>query len=325
MRFFYCQFLQFLFFISTKEQGDKMKAIYLGLMIMIAFSFLPAADILSVELPTADTLTLTPYAQFDFAEINESSALIKSRQWDDVYWTLNDSGGENKIYPISRDGKIYRAGWFKENDGGVRIGDAVNIDWESMTTDNDGNLYVSDCGNNNSIRRDLCVYVLKDPFPEATGTTRYYQKINLYYPEQNAFPAPENDRNYDSEAIFCAQERLFILTKHRSDTCTRLYTVNSMYPERLNAMTLLSTFDIKGMVTDAACSKDGTRLAVLTYDGVWLFTGEVEHWFSGSIKWLPISAKQCEAISFDDEDTLLITNEQTEIFELKISELIDIR
>jgi hypothetical protein len=302
-----------------------MKRSVLVIIMLLCLAGLYAGKIIPVELPEADTLELSGYSSFDFAEINESSALVKSQQWDDVYWTLNDSGGKNRIFPVSRDGIMYRAQWYEEDQGGVYIGDAVNIDWESMTTDNEGNLYIGACGNNSSVRRDLCIYKLKDPHPLATGTTRYLQKINFYYPEQETYPAAVDDSNYDCEAIFWAEGRLFLLTKHRSDTNTCLYTLNSMHSERENPATLLSTFDIKGAVTDAECNEDGSKLAVLTYSGVWIFEGEVGYWFEGSIKWLPIKAKQCEAICWDDEETLMITNEQKDLFELKTADLIEIR
>ncbi len=298
---------------------------YIIIFLLLFISVVYCQDVITVELPVADTLELSAYANFDFPEINESSALVKSRIWDDVYWTLNDSGDKNRIFPVSREGKLYRAEWYKEDEGGVYIGDAVNIDWESMTTDADGNLYIGACGNNLSIRQDLCIYIFKDPYPAATGSTRYYQKLNFYYPEQSSFPAPEDDSNYDCEAIFWAGGRLFLLTKHRSDTLTSLYTFNSMYPERQNPVTLLSKFDIRGAVTAAECNIDGSKLAVLTYTAVWIFEGEIGNWFNGSVKWLPIKAKQCEAICWDDDETLLITNEQTEIFELKTDKLISIR
>ncbi len=298
---------------------------YIIVVILLFISIVYCQDVITVELPAADTLELVAYANFNFPEINESSALVKSRIWDNVYWTLNDSGDKNRIFPVSREGKLYRAEWYKEDEGGVYIGDAVNIDWESMTTDSDGNLYIGACGNNYSARQDLCIYIFKDPHPRATGTTRYYQKLNFYYPEQSSYPAPEDDSNYDCEAIFWAGGRLFLLTKHRSDTFTSLYTFNSMYPERQNPVTLMSKFDIRGAVTAAECNIDGSRLAVLTYTAVWVFEGEIGNWFNGSVKWLPIKAKQCEAICWDDDDTLLITNEQTEIFELKTEKLISIR
>jgi len=301
-----------------------MKKIYL-VILLISVSLLSAQDVIKVELPQADTLTLESYTNFDFAELDESSALVKSRVWDDVYWTLNDSGGKNRIFPISRDGELYRAEWYEKEDGGVYIGDAVNIDWESMTTDDEGNLYIGACGNNYSVRKDLCIYIFKDPHPIATGTTRYYQKVNFYFPDQKEYPAGENDSNYDCEALIWAQGRLFVLTKHRSDSLTKLYAVNSMYAERINPLTYVSTFDINGSVTDAECNDDGTKLAVLTYDGIWVFEGEVGEWFNGKIKWQPIKAKQCEGICWDDEETLLITNEQTDMFEVKVADLIEVQ
>ncbi len=66
------------------------------------------------------------------------------------------------------------------------------------------------------------------------------------------------------------------------------------------------------------------KLVVLTYNNVWLFEAENGDYFNGKISWLPIKAKQCEAICFDDDDTLIITNEQMELFELSISELIKV-
>ncbi len=58
---------------------------------------------------------------------------------------------------------------------------------------------------------------------------------------------------------------------------------------------------------------------------IWIFEiDEGDDYFNGKIKQLPIKANQCEAVCFDDDDTLIITNEQMELFELSISELIKV-
>ncbi|MBL7149566.1 MAG: hypothetical protein ISS80_05785 [Candidatus Cloacimonetes bacterium] len=297
---------------------------YIMLILLILSSItIFAQDVITITLPKADTLTLVPYATFDFAEIDESSAIVKSRVWENVYWTLNDSGRKNRIFPFNRNGELYRAEWYKEKDGGVNIGDAVNIDWEGIATDNDGNLYIGACGNNLNARRDLAIYILKDPQPYSTGTTRYFHKINFYYPEQTEFPAVPN--NYDCEAIFWANGKLYLLTKHRADTQTHLYRFDSMDPLKENPVKLLSTFDIGGMVTSADATIDGKKLAVLTYNSIWLFESETDDYFHGKISWLPIKAKQCEAVCFDDNETLIITNEQMELFEIKLDMLIEVK
>ena len=232
---------------------------------------------------------------------------------------MNDSGDEARIFPFNRDGKVLRANWYKE-EAGVYIPDAVNVDWEDMTTDDQGNIYIGACGNNDNIRRDLAIYIIKDPFPASTSKTRVFQTIDFYYPEQTEFPA--NPNNFDCEAIFWAKGKLYLLTKHRADSKTCLYRFDEMELFKNNPITKLGSFEIGGMVTSAEASNDGKKLAVLTYNSVWLFESETDDYFNGKISILPIKAKQCEAICFDDDETLLITNEQMEIFELKIYQLL---
>ncbi|MBT3169192.1 MAG: hypothetical protein HN952_06440 [Candidatus Cloacimonetes bacterium] len=299
-----------------------MKQLSFLLLILLLSCTPKIAPEYSVELPKTETVVLSPFATFDFAEIDESSAIVKSRVWENVYWTLNDSGGKNRIFPFNENGEILRAKWYDENEGGVYIDDAVNIDWEEMATDNNGNLYIGACGNNDNLRRDLAIYILKDPFPTSTGKTRTFQTINFHYPEQTTFPATPN--NFDSEAIFWAKDNLYLLTKHRADTKTVLYKFAQMNPLENNPLTKMASFDIGGMVTAADASPNGEKLAILTYNAVWLFENENDDYFKGKISWLPIYAKQCEAICFD-ADTLVITNEQMEIFRLPIDSLIKIK
>ena len=192
-----------------------------------------------------------------------------------------------------------------------------------MATDNDGNIYIGACGNNDNMRRDLAIYILKDPYPLFTGKTRIFQTINFFYPEQTEFPADPN--NFDAEAIFCAFDKTYLLTKNRADTNTSLYRFDSLDPLIDNPVTKLGTFNIGGMVTAADATADGMKLAVLTYTAIWLFESETDDYFHGKIFWLPISAKQCEGICFDDEDTLIITNEQMELFEIPLEDLIRIK
>ena len=294
------------------------------LFLVILLSCLYSEEIISVNLPEADTLQLVPYANFDYDKIDESSAIIKSRVWDDVYWTCNDSGGKNRIFPISRQGKLYRAEWYKASQGGVYLAGTLNIDWEEMAVDNDGNIYVCDVGNNSNARRDLCVYQLKDPQPQSSGSVNYLLKYHIHYPDQSEFPAGR--KNFDCEAVFWANGKLYFLTKHRADSLTKLYRLDDPDPLQENPLTYLATFAIQGMVTAADVTPNGKKLAVLTYNNIWVFEVQAgDDYFNGSIKWLPISAKQCEGICFDDDETLIITNEQTELFEIKINDMIDVR
>ena len=46
------------------------------------------------------TVKLKPVYKIQNPTIDESSGLIKSRQYKNIYWTHNDSGGKAEIYPI---------------------------------------------------------------------------------------------------------------------------------------------------------------------------------------------------------------------------------
>lgn len=65
--------------------------------------------------------------------IDESSALVESRQFSGVFWTLNDSGGANVLFAIDSQGQSIAT---------VPVPGATNVDWESLALDDLGNLYV---------------------------------------------------------------------------------------------------------------------------------------------------------------------------------------
>jgi len=150
------------------------------------------------------------------------------------------------------------------------------------------------------------------------------KKIQFIYPDQDAFPPTKE--NFDAEACFWAKGKIYILSKHRSDSFTTLYRLDSMDPFELNPLAILSTFDSRGMVTGADTTPDGNRLAVLTFNAVWLFevTGDSDDYFNGRISWLPIEAGQCEGICFDGE-TLIISNEQRDLFEVPLDRLVVVK
>lgn len=297
-----------------------MKKIVIPILLSLVVSL--SAEVIQVKIPPMPADTLQAYANFQDPEINESSALVKSRTFPDVYWTLNDSGDSARIFPFNANGEAYYPEWDKDNSE-IRIPDAVNIDWESMAADNDGNLIIGACGNNTNMRRDLALYIIKEPTPTQANKTRVLKTIFFSYPDQESFP-PEKI-NFDCEAIFAAQGKYYLLSKHRSDLNTKLYRMDKMNPHEINELTLIAEFNIAGNVTDADASVDGKKLAVLTYNNVWFFEADSpEEFFTGKISYKNIYAKQCEAISFDGDD-LMITNEQTELFRLPISGLTRIK
>ena len=279
------------------------------------------AEVISVEIPDVEPVVLQAYAKIDFPGMNETSGIVKSRFWEGVYWVHNDSGDEARIFAIDKKGKPIIPKWAKDWYRGVVIPDAVNIDWEDICTDDRGNLYIAATGNNENMRRDLSIYVIKEPYPQETVQAPVFKRIPIYYPEQKSFP-PER-KNFDCEAIFWMDGLLYLLTKHRSDTNTCLYKLDSTELFHDNPAALIGEFAIGGRVTGADCSADGKWLAVLTYESVWVFEVKDGDFFGGKKYYLPIKADKCEAVCFDG-DVLLIVNEEGEMFRVGVGELVEI-
>ena len=279
----------------------------------------------------ADAAPLPVTAELAPGPARENSGVVASRRHDGVFWMINDSGDAPRVYPVLRDGSVYGASRgapeYKPDTGdaardgydapGVLVGGAINVDWEDIALDADGRLLVPDFGNNSNDRRDLVIYVIDEPRLGA-GRTTWRQKWFFRYPEQTEFPAPSDDFNYDAEALFTVGTTPYVLTKHRSDTDTRLYALLDPQPDVVNDARLLERFDIGGKVTGADASVDGLRLVVVTYDAAWLFerTSLEAPFFAGRVRRHPFEAEQVEAVCFIDADAtrVLLADEAAAVF-----------
>ena len=264
---------------------------------------------------------LTPFGLLSHSGLlDEGSAFLKSPNLKDVYWSVNDSNNAPALMAFDKDWKIivpdtdFPEGGYK----GITVREAKNNDWEALAADDKGNIIICDAGNNKNNRRDLAVYIVPEPDPYRDIETRPAKKVSFEYPDQFSFPPKKPERNFDSEACFYSKGRLYLLTKHRGDTRTKLYMFPSLDSDSKQKLKLIGSAEIGGMATDAAISPSGERLAVLTYYGAYLF--EKGFWkkshISGKKKSLPFSAGQCEGITFEDEDTLTISNERGELFRI---------
>jgi len=292
---------------------------------------------------------LEPAGRLDFAPIAESSGLVASRVWPGVFWTHNDSGDEARIFAVDGRGALIAPEW-AEDYAGLRIADAVNVDWEDVAVDDAGQLLVAACGNNGNARRDLALYVLPEPNPLGVEAARALKRIPFAFEDQAEFPPAA--RNFDCEALFFARGAAVLLTKHRADSRTALYRLEAPPAEFalpsppgapwsapfredwVHRARRVGEADLGGLhpdepalVTAADCSADGRRLAVLNYRAVWLFElapggpgDAADNWLEGRRSWLPIVAGQCEAVAWDG-DTLVVTNEQRDVFRVAASEL----
>ena len=255
--------------------------------------------------------------------IREPSGLTASPHHPGVFWIHGDSGTGNWLFAIDRNGsKLAR----------LRVKGAENVDWEDITHDDRGNLWIGDIGNNESDRRDLVVHRVPEPDPHADiDEVRVDLSVPFSYPEQTEFG--EKHGNFDSESLLWWDGQLWLLTKHRGDDLTHLYRFPSLDGEPVE-LERTATFDLgpsldasqtkkwSGQATGAEAAPDGKHWALLSYDGAFVF--ELPPSGAGA----QMFAKQVTRINFDQEQTaqveaigwdgaeLLIINEERHVFRL---------
>ncbi len=266
-----------------------------------------------IEVDVEGLMVIKPVARLGPGAGKEISGIVRSRRDPTVFWTLNDSGDEPRLYPVRLDGTVVASTRYPEVPG-VLVGGAINVDWEAIAMDASGRVVIADLGNNSNARADLTLYFVEEP--EATeGRTSATSKILVRYPDQPSRPAPRENFNFDAEGVFTVGDEIFILTKHRSDTATKLYRVGERRIGVVNDLEFVERFEIAGQVTGADASPDGLRLAVLTYGSIWLFERKsVSESFFRGVAYerryrMEDGKSDSEAICFGSDDELVIADE----------------
>lgn len=252
---------------------------------------------------------LKPDGQISPSLVKECSGMVQSLRYNGIFWALGDGGSGAAIVPVTADGKLAR-GWT----GPVAVTGCKNFDWEDLALDDRGNLIIADVGNNSGRRKQLMLHFTPEPRPGVRSVVPT-RTLRVHYADQKT-ASPD----YDCEAVFCAGGRIYLLTKHRTDSRTRLYRLEGDSTARSNPLRLVDSFDIGGMVTAADASPNGKMVAVLTYTALWVFeydraSGSI---FRKSVRKTPIFAWQAEAVAWDGNDSLVIGNESGQLFRVAL-------
>ena len=286
-------------------------------------------------------LSVAKFLEIDFPLISEMSGLAKSQDYEDIFWTHNDSGDSSRLFALDSDGELIFPAFLKrtyhgnENEQGkepwpgLTIQLAANIDWEDIAV-SDGLIYIADLGNNANARRDLGIYIVNEPNPRSISQTRPLQFIPVRYPDQNSFP-PEEWR-FDSEAIFIHEGAIYILTKHRGRgiyqlaSGTNLYRLSDWRTDQINVLEKIDSHSEMFFVTASDLSPDNDWLAVVGYTELWLFPapGMDDKWLSGDARRLSLSldfSGSVEAITWIDQTTLLLGNEGGSWFKVNVEDI----
>lgn len=238
--------------------------------------------------------------------LDENSGL--ATYGDSTVWVIEDGGNKDEIYQINLKGDILKS---------LKVKNGDNQDWEDLTTDNAGNLYIGDIGNNANKRKDLVIYKLPNPTIEP-GDKIDAEKIKLHYPDQKDFPPKKEGLFYDSEAIFHHDGKIFIITKNRSKAFTgeaHIYSVpdtKGTYEATLEgSFTPCKDWKIC-QITSIDISPKGDRIVALSYGKLFIFTDFTwDDFTKGNMQEIDLGARsQLESVCFLNDDTLLISDEK---------------
>ena len=298
---------------------------------MNKYSILITSLIISlIACSKSDTLVpALPISKNALSDITELPAILKESSGielasNDTYWSHNDAGNKASIYNFDKQGQLLNT---------LKIKDTDNKDWEDLTKDQAGNLYIGDFGNNDNERKNLAIIKLSEQDLSQNNNTITGSRISFNLEDQTAFPPAKTDRNFDIEAMFSKDESLYLFTKDRTKPfkgSTKLYKLPNI--EGNHTAALLAEFKTNtkeefGRITAADISPDGATVVLLANEVVWVFTQfSGEQFFGGTVQRidLPVNV-QMEGIVFQDNCTLYLTNEKqskqsARLFELKICE-----
>ncbi|MGJ8742995.1 hypothetical protein [Polaribacter sp.] len=237
-------------------------------------------------------------------KLDEVSGVEKDKN-SEILWMLNDSGNSPKLYGVNLKGQIEKEIYIQTK----------NHDWEDLTSDEKGNVYIGDFGNNQSKRKNLVI--LKITPAELQKKNAEVLKIKFTYPNQTKYPPKKKQLYFDCEAVFYHQNYLYLFTKSR---VKNKYGKTSLYKIPAKEGTYVAEFigeydngdSNKSWITSADISSDGNTVILLSQKNIVFFSDfKEDDFFSGKVEKIELKHfSQKEGITFKDDKTLLITDEK---------------
>ena len=211
----------------------------------------------------------------------ENSGVTMSPGQPDIIFTINDSGNEPIVYALDTTGAD-RGAW--------RIRDAMNVDWEAISSGpcrgsgvqagRDARrrcLYIGDVGDNDAIRSTLTLYRVAAPVARAAGATASLAAEVLRVRLEGGA--------HDIEAMYVALDAtVYLISKRAARTRSgqlrpaqvfaiqsSAWATGSTVARRIDSLPIVPGSVPFRTVTDASLSADGRYLAVRTYFQVYVF------------------------------------------------------
>lgn len=210
----------------------------------------------------------------------------------DLFWVIQDSGNSNELIGIDKQGRTKQT---------IELTGYKNKDWEDVTKDDQGNIYIGDFGNNDKSRKKYKIYKVN-----ASDLDKSQAKAILI-----EFKLPKDHKEQDFEGFFVLREYFYVFSK--SDKKTIVYKVPNQEGE--HKAKKIGAYEFKGKnnkITSAAISPDEKTVVLLNGSKLWKLSGfKEDDFFSGQIEAMKFNHKsQKEGIGFITNTQVVISDER---------------
>ncbi len=174
-------------------------------MVLIFLAMAETGSVSAEESADEDPSGVQNVVSLSESALTESSGLAISHRRNNHFWSHNDSGAKALLYAFDSHGR---------ETGKIRLNLASAVDWEDMASFTDqgvARLLVADCGDNNSNRPSITLYLFDEPDPEDPQDPDSVQTISVRYP----------DGSHDCEAVAVDEHRrqIVLITKSIFPAC----------------------------------------------------------------------------------------------------------
>ena len=222
--------------------------------------------------------------------LKEVSA-VETTSKSNLFWMIEDAGNKNHLYGLNEKGILKKD---------LKVLNSENIDWEDLTSDKDGNIYIGDFGNNSKKRKDFTIYKVLNPDNSTNQITS----------EAIHFTLPKEMKSQNFEAFFLYENSFYLFSKD-SKSCVLIKIPNK---KGNHVAELISEFNLEGKnskVTSADISDDGKTVVLLNHDRLWKITDfKSDDFFQGTIEEMAFDHNsQKEGICFKNNSAIYLTDE----------------
>ena len=191
------------------------------------------------------TLSSFPIA---LKEASAAEVILESN----IMWTLEDHGNDSDLHAFNADD----GRWITS----VKV-NTPNVDWEELTSDERGHLYIGDIGNNNGKRKEFKIYKLPLKLV-GNKIIEVQETITFRLP-------PEAHKKNDFEAFFLWKDDFYLFSKNnKKGVVLKVPNKEGQYTAEFITYFKLADGD-DNRITSADIRSDGEEVVLLNHDKIW--------------------------------------------------------